>query len=126
MTSFINNGSISIFVKVLILACKIVVVPIIKSDEVTNVMPGATEITTDVVAPSAALLPPSILRPVLDIVLLAAPLLDDTLHYIGHSRVAPFQIGISCGTPTSSLGDKIGHLDYFLEGGIVFYFLQHK
>ena len=60
-----------------------------------------------------------ILRPVLDIVLLAAPLLDDTLHYIGHSRVAPFQIGISCGTPTSSLGDKIGHLDYFLEGDII-------
>jgi len=52
----------------------------------------------------------------LDILLLFAPLSDATIHYLGHSRIAPVQVGLSCGTSSSGLGDAVGHLDYFIEG----------
>ena len=54
--------------------------------------------------------------PRVDVLLFVAPELDPTAHYLGHSRLAPVQIGMSAGTGTSGLGGAVGQLDYFVTG----------
>jgi hypothetical protein len=54
--------------------------------------------------------------PRVDVLLFVAPELDPTAHYLGHSRLAPVQIGVSAGSGTSGLGGIVGHLDYFVTG----------
>ena len=60
-----------------------------------------------------------------DVLVFVAPTLDDTVHYLAHTRIAPVQIGFWAGTGTSGLGgtndqqQNIGHLDYFVTSEMI-------
>ena len=50
-----------------------------------------------------------------DVLLYPASVMDDTSHFLGHTRIAPVQLGyMGGGTETTGLGGKVGHLDYLL------------
>ena len=61
----------------------------------------------------------------IDVLVFVAPTLDDTAHYLAHTRIAPVQVGFWAGTGTSGLGgtndqqQNIGHLDYFVTSEMI-------
>ena len=57
--------------------------------------------------------------PRVDIMIFVAPALDETAHYLAHTRLAPVQVGLWGGTGTSGLGMKVGQLDYFVTSDMI-------